>query len=270
MTTIVHLSDLHFGREDPPVVAGLIDDVHAMQPDLVVNSGDFTQRARRAQFRAAADFNARLPRPQLAVPGNHDVPLFDVVRRFASPLDRYRRYIADDVNPFHLDDSVAVLGLNTARAFTWKSGRISFDQIELIERTFMPLAPDTIRVLVTHHPFIPPPGDEDAGVDLVGRADRALRVVARCQVDLLLAGHIHHGYAGDVRAHYPAADRSTIAVQAGTAASHRVRNEPNAYNVIKLERGRIGIAIRQWNGAGFTETHRIDYTLTDGTWERAL
>src|SRR3954469_19108949 len=111
MRTIVHLSDLHFGRLDRRVVAPLVAAIRAIAPDLVAVSGDFTQRARASQFVEARDFLQTLPFPQLVVPGNHDVPLFDVARRFLRPLARYRRFIADDVEPMFIDEEIAALGL---------------------------------------------------------------------------------------------------------------------------------------------------------------
>jgi 3',5'-cyclic AMP phosphodiesterase CpdA len=269
MRTIAHISDLHFGREDPLAAEGLVEDLARVRPTLVVNSGDFTQRARRRQFRAAAAYHRRLPTPQISVPGNHDVPLFDVIRRAVSPLERYKRYITQDLYPSYVDDELAVLGINTARSFTWKSGRISLEQIRRIERIFSALPSDAFKVLVTHHPFIPPPGDEHAGVDLVGRAALALDVIARCGIDLLLAGHVHHGYSGDVRTHYPRAGRSTIVVQAGTATSRRVRHEPNAYNHIVLDRETITICVRRWDGKRFSEWNRIHYRHDGAQWHRA-
>lgn len=266
MRTIAHISDLHFGRQDDVVAEGLVTDLHRLRPDLIVNSGDLTQRARRAQFRAAADYIKRLPHRQLIVPGNHDIPLYDVVRRFLSPLGRYRRAITEDLSPWFVDDQVAVLGINTARSLTWKSGRISIEQIRQLERKFSGSSSTLFKVVVTHHPFIPPPGEEGAGVDLVGRAARALDVIERYGVDLLLAGHLHHGYTGDVRTFYPSARRSIISVQAGTAISHRVRHEPNGYNFITLDGERIQVAVRQWVANSFTEVKRIVFRLSDGKW----
>src|SRR5436190_16940942 len=98
MRTIAHISDLHFGRLDPPVAEGLVADLADRKPSLLVVSGDFTQRAREGQFRAAADFLKRLPTPQLLVPGNHDIPLYNLIRRFFFPLDRYRRIIGDELS----------------------------------------------------------------------------------------------------------------------------------------------------------------------------
>ena len=109
MRTIAHVSDLHFGREDPALVAALQEDLKGAAPDLVAVSGDLTQRARRREFEAARDFLQALGMPMLAVPGNHDIPLFDVARRLLRPLDRYRQYIHADDNPFYVDAELAVL-----------------------------------------------------------------------------------------------------------------------------------------------------------------
>jgi 3',5'-cyclic AMP phosphodiesterase CpdA len=208
-----------------------------------------------------------MPCARLTVPGNHDVPLFDIVRRFLAPLNRYRKFIHPEVNPWFEDDKVAVLGLNTARSLTWTSGRISRCQIELIRTRFAKAGSSRFRIIVTHHPFIPPPGEPHDGIDLVGRAALALPVIDNCSVDLLLAGHLHHGYTGDVRVYYPATHRSIIVVQAGTAISHRIRKQqPNGYNVLFLEPGRMSIAVRTWQGSAFGETARVTYDLVDQAW----
>jgi len=268
MKTIAHISDLHFGTEDPEVAEGLVEDLHRMEPSLVVNSGDFTQRARRSQFRDAAAFQKRLPHPQISIPGNHDIPLFDVMRRFLNPLGRYKRYISEELFPRYVDNGLAVLGINTARSLTWKSGRISDTQIEEMERILAGLPDSHFKIVATHHPFIPPPGQEDSGVDLVGRAARALKVLEQYKVDLLLAGHLHHGYTGDIRTYYPSSDRSIIVAQAGTAISDRIRTEPNGYNIIRLEGRRVGVEVRRWIEAKktFTEAGKVIFTLENGRW----
>lgn len=267
MRTIAHISDLHFGREDMVVADGLAKDLKMLRPSLVVNSGDFTQRARRNQYRAAAEYLKRLPAPQLNVPGNHDIPLFDIARRFLSPLTRFRKYISDDMFPCYIDDHLAVIGINTARSMTWKSGRISLEQIKKIESALSSLPASLFKVIVTHHPFIPPPGEDNAGVDLVGRAGRALEVIDRCGVDLLLAGHLHHGYTGDIRTYYPMSKRSIIVAQAGTGISNRMRNEPNGYNVIRLKNGYIEIEVRTWKNECFSTSDKIIFIQENGQWQ---
>src|SRR3990170_9029337 len=139
MTRIIHLSDLHFGAHDPELVEAVEEQVNADKPDLVVISGDFTQRARTEQFKEACEFLDRLREAGhdvLGVPGNHDVPLYDVLRRFLSPLTRYRRYIDDTLCPFHVLPGAAVLGINTARSATFKDGSINHEQLQFIRDTF--------------------------------------------------------------------------------------------------------------------------------------
>jgi 3',5'-cyclic AMP phosphodiesterase CpdA len=263
MRVIAHLSDLHFGTEIPAVVEALAADLRELAPSLVIISGDLTQRARRAQFKAAKEFLARLPQPQLVVPGNHDVPLYDVVQRFASPLGRYRRIICTDLNPQYTDEDVSVIGLNTARSFTWQSGRISTGQLDRL-RERLGAATGRFKIVVTHHPFLPPP--DDAGIKLVGRAASAIPLLDAGGVDLLLAGHLHKGYAGDIRTHYPAARRSMIAAQAGTATSGRTRNEANAYNLITLDHERLSISVRAWSGAKFETIRTSRYRQVPQGW----
>jgi 3',5'-cyclic AMP phosphodiesterase CpdA len=266
MRTLAHISDLHFGTEDPALAAQLRVELHTLRPALLVISGDLTQRARRAQFAAARDYLATLPTPQLVVPGNHDVPLYDIGRRFTTPLHRFRRTISADLAPLYSDDELVVAGLNTARSLTWKSGRIYAAQLAHL-RAQLAADDDRFKVVVTHHPFIPPPGSEPQdGIDLVGGALRALTVLDACGVDLLLAGHLHHGYAGDTRTHYPTSHCSIIAVQAGTAISRRIRTEPNAYNVITLDRTHIAIEIRAWNGTAFAAVTTAHYELHTSAW----
>jgi 3',5'-cyclic AMP phosphodiesterase CpdA len=264
--TIAHVSDLHFGREDPRVVEAVLQDLAASRPHLVVVSGDLTQRARRREFQAARSFLDRLPAPALVVPGNHDIPLFDVARRFLRPLHRYRRMVTDELSPSFREEDLAVLGVNTARSNVWKNGRLSLAQIESLRAHFAPLPPRVLKVLVTHHPFLGPPGT--GARRLVGRGLQALQVAEACGVDLLLAGHLHVGFTGDVRAHYLTIRRSILVAQAGTATSLRVRGEPNTYNVITVDGPALSLAVRGWDGARFAPLSSARYVKRDEEWVR--
>jgi len=272
MRTIVHLSDIHFGKDDPVVADALARDVADVRPSLVVVSGDFTQRARAAQYVRAANYLRRLPSPQLLVPGNHDVPLYDVIRRFFYPLQNFRKYVTPDVCPVYLDEELLVVGLNTARSFTfnltgfWKDGRISEHQLNDLVRHTRDVPAGVFKVVVTHHPFIPPPGGRTR--DVVHGAARALVVMERAGIDLCLAGHLHRSFCGDVRTHHEAVARSILSVQAGTALSTRRRCEPNAYNVLTLNPpGDLTLDVRTWNGDAFDTTNKTHFTRdAQGCW----
>ncbi len=231
MRTLLHLSDIHFGRFDDSLERPFFRAVAQIEPAVVVVSGDLTQRARPGQFRQARQFLNALPGPKIVVPGNHDVPLHNVYHRLSAPLASYRRYITDNLEPFYQDEELAVLGVNTARALIWKNGRINARQIARIRDRFCRVAPGTTKVLVTHHPFDLPDGYTSR--DLVGRARLAMITVADCGIDLLLAGHFHIGRAGHTAVRYSSAGHSSIFVQAGTLST-RGRGEPPSFNVLRI------------------------------------
>ena len=268
MRKLAHISDLHFGRIDDEVVEALLADLRSLGPDLIVVSGDLTQRGHRHQFREARAFLGRLSAPYLVVPGNHDIPAINMLARFAAPFARYQRYIERDMRPLHLDAEIAVLGLNTARPvgphWNWSHGRINSGQIDHARSVFERLASDVFKVVVTHHPFLPPPDAPET--KLVGRAALALRTFENCGVDLLLAGHLHRGYHGDIRTHHAAVKRSILVAQASTATSTRLRNEPNAYNVIEVDGDRVGFGVRVWDGRLFRYRASGRFIRREGHW----
>jgi 3',5'-cyclic AMP phosphodiesterase CpdA len=245
MRTLVHLSDLHFGRVDPELLDPLRELVHRIAPTAVVVSGDLTQRAKSEQFEAAKAWLDTLPGPQVIVPGNHDISLYNVFRRFVLPLDRFKRHITEDLDPVYIDDEIAVLGVNTARSLTWKDGRVNKEQVAKIRETLAGLPPEVVRVVVTHHPFDLPEGAEED--DLVDRAHMAMDVFAECGVDLLMAGHLHQSHAGNTQARYKISEYAALVVQAGTATSTRGRGEVNSFNVIRTEPQKIEVDRYGWD-----------------------
>ena len=247
MRTIVHLSDIHFGRVDPRLVAPLVETIHAIAPHLVAISGDFTQRARRAQFRQARAFLDQLPFPQLVVPGNHDVPLFNVASRFTNPFGAYRRYISRDLEPVFEDGELIAVGLNSARALPFHGGgRLNGAQVADAAARLNTAPAGAVKIVVTHHPFDLPEGHGDE--HLIGRSAMAMPQLAAAGADLFLAGHLHVSHVGHTAERYQIAGHSALVVQAGTLST-RGRGEVNSINVLRIARPSITIERYSWNDA---------------------
>jgi 3',5'-cyclic AMP phosphodiesterase CpdA len=270
LSTIAHLSDVHFGHHDPAVVAAVEAFLIERRPDLVVISGDFTQRARVSQYREAAAFLDRLETgglQTLAVPGNHDVPLYDVVRRFARPLHRYKRFIDDDLCPYWENDELAVLGINTARSLTIKDGSVSYEQMHRIREAFHQVSESKTRILVTHHPlFAMPLGDEGELSKVANRSVDALTAAADAGVDILLAGHFHRSYSASAREMVETAGPALV-VQAGTATSTRLRGgEQQSFNWIELAKDVLDLQVLRWNEGKFEPGRRTSFAFDGGNW----
>lgn len=267
MKIIAHLSDLHFGRTDPDIVAGLLRDLALHLPDVVAISGDLVQRARCRHFRAAQHFLQQLPAPYLVVPGNHDIPVYNVLSRFTTPFGYYQRYITRDLSPLHTDVEMVILGVNTARPFisNFTRGRINRAQLARIEEVFAELPPTTFKVVVAHHPFLPPPDRPDT--PLVGRVGLALPVLEACGIDLLLAGHLHRTYSGALSDHHILAERKILVAHAATATSTRRRNEPNAYNRITIAPPLVSLEVRCWDGQTFVAAATYNFVRTRQGWD---
>jgi 3',5'-cyclic AMP phosphodiesterase CpdA len=269
MRTIVHLSDLHFGRVDPDLLRPLQQLVTRLAPDVVVVSGDLTQRAKTEEFKAARAWLDTLPGPQIVVPGNHDIPLYNVASRFLAPLRKYTRYVTLDLAPEYVDEEIAILGINTARSLTFKDGRVNKEQLAQMRQRMQAAGPNHTRIIVTHHPFdLPEHFDKD---DLVDRAPMAMQAFAECGVDLLLAGHLHSSHAGNSAQRYKISGYAALVVQAGTATSTRGRGESNSFNVLRVQPDDVQVERYSWieGTASFEPVHTEYFRRSGDVWSLA-
>jgi 3',5'-cyclic AMP phosphodiesterase CpdA len=269
MRRLVHLSDVHFGRVDDQTVERAIESINRLEPHVVVVSGDLTQRARSSEFIAARQFLDALPKPQIVVPGNHDIPLYNMIDRFARPLDKFRKYITDEPIPKYVDEQIAVVGINTARSLVVKGGRINAEQIEAIKDTMCHVPDDALKVVATHHPFDLPEGHNER--DIVGRARLAIPKIAECGADVFLAGHLHVTHIGSTAKRYDLENgKAALVVQAGTATSVRSRGEAQSFNVLVFEHPRLTIRRMEFRSVarGFEPAEHFYYEHSKNGWNR--
>ncbi|MFT4100906.1 MAG: metallophosphoesterase [Burkholderiaceae bacterium] len=247
MTALVHLSDLHFGTERPPVVEALVDCVRAIAPELVVLSGDITQRATAAQFAAAARFVDRLgPAPRLVIPGNHDIPLFDLPARFHRPYARHRAAFGDELEPVYRSADWLVIGVKTTRRWRHRHGQVSTAQIRRVNGLLRQSAPRQLRIVVVHQPVAVPQPREARNVLRGHRA--AIRAWSAGGADLIIGGHIHLPGLLPLHERDPGLARRTWCLIAGTAVSARVRPDAgNSFNVVRADGSGRQAIIERWD-----------------------
>lgn len=232
MSVLAHISDPHFGTEQPCVVAALQRWIAEMAPQLVVISGDITQRARRSQFAAARTFVKQLAAPALVIPGNHDIALFNLFSRAIAPYAGYRRCFGRQLEPIWESPQWRVIGLNTTRPWRHTDGELSRRQIARVAALLRNARPGQRRVVVTHQPLLVTRAEDRH--NLLHGHERALRAWSAAGADLFLGGHIHLPYVRSLRSDYPELAREAWVVQAGTAVSHRVRADiPNSVNLLR-------------------------------------
>lgn len=267
MRTIVHTSDLHFSRVDARIIAAMIITINDLSPDLVVVSGDLTQRARRRQFLEAAAFLKALRPPLLVVPGNHDVPMFNIPARLIAPFAAYRAHISDDLEPVFEDPEMLVVGLNSVRTVLFSDeGRLNTDQADRGAARLRAAAPAAIKIIVTHHPFDVPAGQPQD--KMIGRSRMAMERLAAAGADVFLAGHLHVSHVGGTATRYKIAGHSAVLVQAGTMST-RERGEPNSFNVIRVtNRDRLTIDRVCWDppASAFKVVWQGEFGHANGEW----
>lgn len=249
MRTIFHISDVHFGPPHLPRVSeGVLELIAAREPDVVVLSGDLTQRAKPQQFRAARAFVDRIPAPTLVVPGNHDVPLFRVWERVFAPFGAYRKHFSPELEPTYRDGELLIVGINTAFNWTWKDGRIRLSRLLEVAEV-LEAAPDSLfKVVVAHHHLIPPPNFGTQRV--LANAFEAIDLFSTCGVDLILSGHLHQAYIGNSEEFYPKGRPPVVILHSGTTTSSRGRageREKNTCNWIEVGPQTMTVSHYRWH-----------------------
>lgn len=231
---VLQVSDTHFGTEQAPVVEALVRLAHALRPQLLVLSGDITQRATRAQFAAARAFVDRLEVPRhVVIPGNHDIPLGQLWWRLLAPYAHMRRQFGHALEHEVDTPELLLLALKTTRRYRHVDGELSRWQIERVAQRLARADARQLRLVVTHQP-VAVMRAADAHDRLHGHR-AAVHRWAEAGADLVLGGHIHLPSLIPLHEQEPSLARPMWGLQAGTAVSSRVRHEaPNSVNLIEI------------------------------------
>ncbi|AVI58301.1 metallophosphoesterase [Paracoccus yeei] len=261
MTRLVHLSDLHFGFDRTALIEPLLDRVNRAGADLVVVTGDLTHRARSAQFAQAAAFLRRIEVPLIAVPGNHDIPLYKLADRMMKPYRRYRRIIAQNMEPVGHVGQVRVQGINSVDPMAWQRGVISAAQMR---RVVEGIDPDCVNIVALHHPMQQRP---EVDKQLMRGAREAMALFELQGVQVVLSGHLHIWSAG---AFLPPEGRSVLQIQGGTALCARLDDRQNEFAVLDFQGPDLLIErhVAPMDEAGFRPPEHLRFTRRNRRWHR--
>ena len=258
MTRIVHISDLHFGTEQPGLVSALESHIHDLAPDLVAVSGDLTQRARPRELVAAAAFIGRLPQPVLTVPGNHDIPGV-APARFLDPWRGWLRHFPGGLEPEVEGPGFLAVGANSVRVggpyLDWSRGRLGESQIARLAAR-LDRSGAGLRILVAHHPLLLTAAG--AHRRLVGRGALALARLRETGLDLALGGHVHLGYAGVAG--------GVVVAHAGTGVSSRLVGELNGFNLITGDPDVLSVEHWRWQGSAYAPDGAVGFQCGEDGW----
>lgn len=256
MPVLAHLSDLHFGRTEANVVEALLEDLAAQRPDLVIISGDLTQRARSYQFAEARAFLDRLPAPAMVVPGNHDLaPFYRPLSRLFRPRAKFKRHLPGHADgAVWQDDQLVVIGLDSTRHLRWTSGKLRSGHLDEVDRVLANAPATACRIAFLHHP----PATALSGHPFESLADRG--------IDLVLTGHVHRAHMEVIVGHRQS---SCVLVQASTACSTRLREDANGYGIIRVGMPELDVEVRGWSGEKFHAVRHQHYRKHGGHWHPA-
>ena len=244
MTTLLQISDLHFGTEQPKVMQALACLSDEKKPDVLVVSGDITQRATPAQFSRARAFCDRLGIPQMvSVPGNHDIPLHNLLARLVRPYAAYQQAFGQVLEPELTTAALCLVTVNTTRWWRHKNGDVSQAQIARVCAQLSRATPQQLRVVVVHQPVhVPRPQDAH---DRLRGWQPAVRAWSAAGADIVMGGHIHLPYVCELSSTVAGLRRRLWCVQAGTAVSSRIRREaPNSVNLLEFSSDAAGLRCR--------------------------
>lgn len=263
MTRIVHLTDLHFGHEHAGMVGSLLDCVNRQAADLVVVTGDLTHRARPGQFADASAFLARIEAPTLVVPGNHDIPLYNLVSRFLWPWSGYCRATNMELSPMTRVGDILIQGINSVNPYSWRRGIL---RSKLVERAIRRIDPAAVNIIALHHPMQEP---EHTTKGLARNAEVALTKLEEAGVQLILSGHLHRWASESLLAVGP--HMRVLQINSGTALCARPGDPPNEFAVLDFGDASVLTVTRYraMNGV-YDPDHDpeiISYSRASGYWQ---
>lgn len=251
---IIQISDLHFGMHNPAIIEPFLEDVALLKPDIIIISGDLTQRARSQQFLQLLEFLRRLPVPQLIVPGNHDIPLYNPFARFINPFKRYTKYISPQLEVSFSNHEVNILGVNSVTPYRLKDGSLNHKTLELIKNYFS-ASTQQLNILFFHHNLKYFSGMHHP----LNNAEEFIQYLKECPIHLVCTGHLHYANLQVINKNQ---GQRCVLVHAGSTFCHRTANGKNSFYFINTDQLRCSIERRVFINNSFSSQQIDTYDFT--------
>lgn len=231
MIRLFHVSDVHFGAEDPAALAWFAERVAAEKPHAVIMTGDLTMRATKREFQAGGAWLQSLGVPVTVEVGNHDIPYYwDPFRRLFAPYQRYAAIERMIEKPLDLPGVTVVPLKTTARAqwrWNWSKGRVSSGSLRRALALIEQAPKDHLILVAAHHPLIEGP---TKGTAKTRNGDAALTQLAAAGAHAVLSGHVHDPFDVPIDR-----DGRIIRMIGAGTLSKRTRKTPPAFNELRVE-----------------------------------
>lgn len=253
MTKILQLSDLHFGTEIPHVTQAVISECHKLSPDIIVVSGDLTQRATISQYKEVRKFLSQFNKKIICVPGNHDISLFNLFERFFFPFYKFRKYIVRNFATQYITDNLAILGINSVTPYKALGGYLTDEQLTMVHEFFLSQPTSATKIVVMHHNLI-----SSVRHRTINNSDKILKLFAESKVNIVLSGHIHIPLIEQLKKDY--IQQPLYIITAGTAVSTRTI-EPNSFNMIDIQEDKFKLTVKDYIDSTFITSRENTYYL---------
>lgn len=260
---VAHLSDLHFGRHVSDArVSALAEDLRSRDLDLIVVSGDVTDRGSRGQFHMAREFLRSVGTPYITVPGNREVSAAAVWEWLIPPLamTRYRRFFgaSDRIVLVAHEHKAVFLGVNTVHKLPSWPGKLSRRTRYWLKETAVGF-PGYFKALILHHPVLPVIRGSSVWAHVLSDAGEILNICTHTGISLILQGHKHR--SGIMEVHVPERNASVVVSCGGAPLA---REWDPAYHRLCLSDGMLTVESREFGDGRFAANGCHSFPVNGG------
>lgn len=241
---IIHISDLHFGMNNSQIMNAFFQDIELIKPELIIISGDLTQRAKKKQFLALLAFLQKLSATVLIVPGNHDIPAYNLFERLFAPFRAFKHYIGNRYQSFFTNSITTILGVNSVNPWAIKDGKLAKKRLIDI-KTYFSQEKKAINILFFHHNFAHIKGMHKP----LENDEQFLSYLKNSEVNIVCTGHLHYA---KVSVLYKNNDKPCLILHAGTLLCTRSKDGLNSYYVIDIKNKKTVVDWRVFTGNQFS------------------